>query len=359
MNRAESSFGASGAPETGRDTCADPGPQDPDRKMQLRVPNAVDRMRLDAFLASQTSEVSRGRIRQGIDSGLATVDGQRRKAAYRLSAGQLVSFVLPDPPADRPQPEPIPLELLYEDDSLVVINKPAGMVVHPAKGHWSGTLASALVHHFDRLSQLGGSTRPGIAHRLDRDTTGVILVAKTDAAHQHLAHQFQSRTVKKVYLAICVGNPDRDRDLIDQPIGKHRFHREKKAIRPGHASSREAQTFIEVAERFPGIALFRAFPKTGRTHQVRLHLQHIRCPVLCDKLYGGRAEWTAGQLRRHCCLRHLAGDLPDEHVLIRRQALHAERITIVHPTIDREMEFQAPVPDDMRQLLQLLREDSK
>jgi 23S rRNA pseudouridine1911/1915/1917 synthase len=230
------------------------------------------------------------------------------------------------------------------------------MVVHPAKGHWSGTLASALVHHFDQLSQVGGSTRPGIVHRLDRETTGVILVAKTDAAHRHLVAQFQARSVAKLYLAICLGNPDRDRDLIDQPIGQHRSHREKKAIRPDHASSRSAQTMLEVAERFPGIALMHAFPKTGRTHQVRLHLRHIRCPVLCDKLYGSQAEWTVGQLRHHCRLRQLARDLPDEQVLIRRQALHAERITIAHPTTGQEMQFRAPLPDDMRQLLQLLRQ---
>jgi 23S rRNA pseudouridine1911/1915/1917 synthase len=312
--------------------------------------------RLDVFLTANLPEASRVRIRRGIDAGDAKVSGVIRKASYRLSPGQQVEFLLPPPPAGGPEPEPIALSILYEDDALAVIDKPAGMVVHPAKGHWTGTLASALVHHFDQLSEHGGATRPGIVHRLDRDTSGVLVVAKTDMAHQRLAEQFKARTVRKVYLALIAGCPDRDRDLIDHAIGPHPSHREKMAIRADHPASRAAQTFYEVVERFPGISFVRAEPKTGRTHQIRLHLTSVHCPVLCDKLYGGRARITAGELRALCRAKHLAPDLPDGAVLLQRQALHAHSLSFAHPFSGEQLELTAPLPPDMQQLLFVLRQ---
>ncbi len=311
--------------------------------------------RLDAFLAARFPQASRVRIQRGVADGLAKVDGQNRKSSYKLRPEQSVEFQLPAPPAEGPQPEPIPLDLLYEDEILAVVNKPAGMIVHPAKGHWSGTMASALVHHFQELSQFGGPSRPGIVHRLDRDTSGAIVIAKTDEAHAHLAAQFQNRTVRKEYLAIVMGCPDRDRDLIDHPIGDHTSQRERKALRSGHTSSRDAQTFYEVEERFKGMALLRAFPKTGRTHQIRLHFTQIHCPVLCDKLYGGRSQLTAGELRTWCRNKSIAGDLADDAVLLERQALHAHRLCFAHPTSGEELEVTAPIPADMQELLLLLR----
>ncbi len=312
--------------------------------------------RLDAFLSAQLPQASRVRVRRGIDGGNAQVDGKVRKASYRLKAGQQVTFVLPPPPASGPEPEPIALSILYEDESIAVVDKPAGMVVHPARGHWSGTLASALVHHFQTLSELGGPTRPGIVHRLDRDTTGVIVVAKTDQAHSHLSEQFKARLVKKEYLALILGSPDRDRDWIDHPIGDHPSQREKKALRSGHTSSREAQTFYEVEERFGGISLIRAKPKTGRTHQIRLHLASIRCPVLCDKLYGGRSQMTVGELRGLYRDKRLAADLADDVVLIDRQALHAQRLSFSHPQSGETVHFEASLPDDITRLLEILRQ---
>ncbi len=312
--------------------------------------------RLDVFLTARLPEASRVRIRRGIDAGEAKVAGIVRKAAYRLKPGQQVEFKLPPPPADRPAPEPIELAILYEDDAIAVVDKSPGMVVHPAKGHWSGTLASALVYHFDQLSEHGGATRPGIVHRLDRDTSGVLVVAKTDQAHQRLAEQFKARAVRKEYLALVAGCPDRDRDLIDHPIGAHPSQREKKALRADHSTSRPAQTFYEVEERFPGTTLVRAFPKTGRTHQIRLHLTNIRCPVLCDKLYGGRSRLTVGELRSLCRLKHLAADLPDDAVLLDRQALHAHSLGFAHPLSGEQVEFTAPLPADMQGLLEILRQ---
>jgi 23S rRNA pseudouridine1911/1915/1917 synthase len=310
--------------------------------------------RLDAFLADALTGVSRSRVRRGIDLQHATVDGVAQRASYRVAAGERIEITVP-PAAEGPKAEPLALDVLFEDDAIVVINKPPGMVVHPAKGHWAGTLAGALVHRFDELSGVGGAARPGIVHRLDRDTSGVIVVAKTDAAHGALAAQFHDREVAKEYLAIVAGRPDRDADRVVAAIGPHPSHREKMALREDHPDSRAAETFFEVVERFPGFALVRAKPKTGRTHQIRLHLAHLRTPVLCDKLYGGRARITAGELRA-ITRRKCAVGAPDGATLLDRQALHAHRISFVHPLSGVPQEFAAPLPADMERMLLALRE---
>ncbi len=303
--------------------------------------------RLDAFLACHFPVYSRVHLRRVIAAGGATVDGRGGKPAYRLHAGQQVTIVLPDIPRQAPQPENIPLEILYEDEHVVAINKPPGMVVHPARGHWSGTLASALQFHFGpSLSAVGGLNRPGIVHRLDRDTSGVILVARTDQAHSALGKQFAARSIAKEYFAIVAGNPTRDRDLIDCPIGFHPQVREKMAIRRDDAGSRSAQTFYEVQERFDGFAAVKLLPKTGRTHQIRVHLNHIGCPVLCDRQYGGRAKITRGDIRRQA---------DDELILLDRQALHARRVAFIHPATGQCVEIEAPLPADMTAVLAELR----
>ena len=311
--------------------------------------------RLDAYLAAAIKSVSRARIRRAIDDGLATVDGVNQKASHRVALNERIELQVVAA-IEVPQPDPIPLDLLYEDEAIAVVNKPPGMVVHPAKGHWAGTLAGALVHRFNQLSGVGGLVRPGIVHRLDRDTSGAIVVAKTDAAHQSLARQFHDRTVKKEYLAIVAGRPDRDADRVIEPIGPHPTHREKMALRADHSESRPAETFLEVVERFPGFALMRAHPKTGRTHQVRLHLAHIRCPVLCDKQYGSRSRITIGELRAITRLKRLAVGLPDDAVLLTRQALHAYRLSFSHPTSGAAINVEAPLPADMTRMLACLRE---
>lgn len=333
-----------------------PGARLTEQQFRFEVPEDAAGARLDVFLTAQISGESRVRIRRGIDTGTTLVDGVAEKASFRVEAGQQIEFTLPPPPAVGPEPEPIPLDVLYEDEVIAAINKPPGMVVHPARGHWSGTLASALVHHFGQLSQHGGAIRPGIVHRLDRDTSGVIVIAKTDEAHRNLAEQFQNRTVEKEYLAIVMGSPDRDRDIIDFPIASHPSQREKMALIADHATSRPAQTFYQVEERMRGFALVRCFPKTGRTHQIRLHLTTIRCPVLCDKLYGGRGRLTIAELRAMTRVRDLAADLPEEHVVLSRQALHAHRLGFAHPITGEQMAFTAPLPDDLNRVLLLLRE---
>src|SRR5215472_13058923 len=291
--------------------CSDSPPQVPRPTIELLVGEAAVGQRLDLYLAQQFPTHSRVQLRRAINAASVEVNGSRAKAAHRLRLGETVRVTLPEIPREAPQPEDIPLQILFEDDWLAAIDKPAGMVVHPAKGHWAGTLTSALQFHFDRLSGAGGPSRPGIVHRLDRDTSGVLVVAKTDRAHFALADQFEERTVEKEYFAIVAGNPDRDRDVIDLPIGIHPYQREKMAVRRDHPTARPAQTFYEVIERFDGFAAVRVLPKTGRTHQIRVHLNAIGCPVLCDRHYGGRAQLTRGELR---------GDPSDTQIILERQA---------------------------------------
>jgi 23S rRNA pseudouridine1911/1915/1917 synthase len=286
-------------------------------------------------------------MRRVIMAGGVKVDGGGGKPAYRLKPDQVVSIRLPDLPRQSPRPENIPLEILFEDEDVVVVNKPPGMVVHPARGHWSGTLAGALQFRFGpTLSAAGGLNRPGIVHRLDRDTSGAILVARNDVAHAKLAKQFAARSIEKEYFALVSGSPPCDRDIIDCPIGFHPHVREKMAIRHEGGETRPAQTFYETLERFVGFSAVSAQPKTGRTHQIRVHLNHLGCPVLCDRQYGGRSQITRGEIRR---------DPTDELVLLDRQALHARRLRFLHPVTAEPLEVEAPLPADILAVLDELR----
>lgn len=316
--------------------------------LTLVVASTEEGQRLDLFLVRYVSTLSRAKLRRVIDSGGVQIDQEVvRKPSYRLRTDQQVSLVIPESPPVEPQAEDIPLEILFEDEHLAAINKPPGMVVHPSKGHWSGTLTAALAFHFSQLSQVGGPTRPGIVHRLDRDTSGVIVVAKNDRSHVGLAEQFQNRSTVKEYLAIVLGTPDRDRDLIDQPIGPHPYQREKMAIRGEHPRSRTAVSEYEVLERFRGFAAVKVTPKTGRTHQIRLHLTHIGHAVLCDKLYGGRSQISRGEI---------TGTSISDDLLLDRQALHACSLQIRHPVSGELHHFKAPLPTDIQSVLDLMRE---
>ncbi len=320
-------------------------PTDP-APIQLQVEPRDAGTRLDVFLAREFLSRSRVQLRRAITAGHVLVDGNRAKPAYRLNVGQKLSIELPELPREAPVPEPIDLNILFEDESLVAINKPPGMVVHPSRGHWGGTLTNALAYHFTHLSGVGGPTRPGIVHRLDRDTSGVIVVAKSDQVHAALASQWQARTIQKEYFAIVAGTVDRDRDTIDCPIGVHPRHREKMAVRVEHATSRAAHSFYEVARRFKGFSTVHVWPRTGRTHQIRVHLAHIGYPVLCDRLYGGRSRITLGELNGSA----------DGTVLLGRQALHAHRLALRHPVSNTPMEIVAPIPGDLRKTVDALQQ---
>jgi 23S rRNA pseudouridine1911/1915/1917 synthase len=320
-------------------------PKPCDEPIQLIVSPDEAGARFDSYLAIKFPSYSRVHLRRVINAAAAKINGKREKAAHRLQAGDRVTVILPELPRKRPQPENIPLSILYEDDSLLAVDKPPGMVVHPARGHWTGTLVSALEYHVRQLSTIGGPTRAGIVHRLDRDTSGVVLVAKNDQAHMHLSRQFEERRIEKEYFAIVAGRLDRDRDWIDEPIGLHPRHREKMAIRHDAPDSRAAQSFYEVVERFDGFAAVRVLPKTGRTHQIRVHLASVGAPILCDKQYGGRSEITLGEI---------AGT-SDSSVLLARQALHARRLTLTHPVTGERLTIESPLPDDLCKVLAALR----
>ncbi|HBE69067.1 MAG TPA: RluA family pseudouridine synthase [Planctomycetaceae bacterium] len=313
--------------------------------------------RLDAFLALQLDAYSRVFLRKVVQNRNATVDGEVVKPSFRVQAGQTVEVDLPPPPDDGPQPEDIPLDVLYEDDDFVAINKPPLMVVHPAKGNWKGTLASALAFRFQSLSDVGGPTRPGIVHRLDRDTSGVILVAKSNEMHLKLSNQFEQRTVEKEYFALTIGRLQLDRDVINQPIGPHPYQRDKMAIRGGHPQSRPAETWYEVQRRWGAITTVKVRPKTGRTHQIRVHLTHAGAPVLCDRLYAGHAEITRGELLRRQVQRMPTRE-EDAEILLNRQALHARRITLDHPRTGNRIQIEAPIPDDIQRVIDALEHES-
>ena len=319
--------------------------------------------RLDIFLVHHFPQYSRTMIRNAIMNGGVRITEEggfdsHGKPNFRLKPGQTIQFTPPEIPHNAPQPEDIPLDILYEDEFLAVINKPADMVVHPSRGHWDGTLVSALAFHFgNQLSNVRGSVRPGVVHRLDRDTTGAILIAKDDSIHGKLSMLFENRKIYKEYFAIVLGKPYLDRDMVDLPIGIHPKKRDKmRIVALDDPEAKPAQTFYEVEKRFDRWSTVRCFPKTGRTHQIRVHLAHIGYPVLCDSIYGGGNAITQEQIWGKMPF-SLSGENVDGTVLLRRQALHAYRLTFVHPVTEKPLEIVAPIPADMQAVLDCLEAD--
>ncbi len=290
-------------------------------------------VRLDRALAARFPGYSRSRLQRAVKEGHATVNGRPARAGRPLSAGDDVVVELATETRSYALPENIPLRILYEDARLAVIDKPPGFTVHPGAGERRGTLANALAYRYGELSSLQGPLRPGIVHRLDRDTSGVILVARDDEAHRILAAQFKERTVSKTYLAVVRGLPDFDADLISLPIARDVRQPERMAIR--HDVGRASETYYEVRERFHRHAFLEVHPRTGRTHQIRVHLAALGHSIVADRVYG-RAD------------RDLRG-------VIGRQALHAHRLALRHPETGEEMEFESPLPADMAGLLEFLR----
>lgn len=316
---------------------------------ELIVNRKTEGTRLDQYLVHAYPGYSRSVVQRVIDAGGVTVNSVVAKSSYKVRAGDHISITLPEATHELPVPEDIPLTLLYEDDCLAVINKPPDMVVHPAKGHWSGTLVNALQFRFAHLSSLNGDYRPGIVHRLDRDTSGAILVAKDEAAHRDLSMQFESRKIFKEYTAITAGVLDRDSDYIEERIAHHPHDRIKMIVTDEDDEGKDACSYYEVIERFRGYTLCRINPRTGRTHQIRVHLASVGCPVLADKVYGGRDSF------------HLSDIVPglaegtDEPLLL-RQALHASRIRFTHPRSRAVIDTQAPLPPDFVKTLAALRQ---
>ncbi|MCL2303850.1 MAG: RluA family pseudouridine synthase [Planctomycetaceae bacterium] len=317
--------------------------------------------RLDLFLAHHFPNYSRTHVRNAIVDGYVLIreaddpaQETHGKPSFRLKPGQIVAFEPPEVPREAPIPEEIPLDILFEDEDLLVVNKPPDMVVHPSRGHWSGTLVGALAFHFaGKLSTVRGPSRPGIVHRLDRDTSGAILVAKNDVIHAKLAALFEEKRIQKEYFAIVIGCPVLDRDMIDMPIGLHTKYREKMAIRRDDPDAKEAQTFYEVIKRYHGFSTIRAMPQTGRTHQIRIHMTYAGFPVLCDRLYGGRSLITVEELQGKKPIA-LTEDATEGTVILRRQALHAHRLSFTHPGTGKSLEITAPIPQDMQAVVEVL-----
>jgi 23S rRNA pseudouridine1911/1915/1917 synthase len=301
--------------------------------------------RLDFLLSSHLPDCSRSYVAELIREGAVRVCGSVRKAGYRVRAGDRIQGELPPPQVATCAAEAIALDVRYEDEALIVINKQPGLVVHPAPGHPGGTLVNALLHHCPPIEAIGGELRPGIVHRLDRDTSGTMVVAKTAAAMVHLARQFKSRQVKKEYLALVHGEPKEAAGVLALPIGRHPVDRKRMSTHS--RKSRAAETHWRILARYGPVTLLGVRIKTGRTHQIRVHCSAMNHPVVGDTVYGGRRT----------VLR--AGELPKEtggHLLpgIPRQMLHAWRLTICHPISLREMTFESPLAPDMEQLLAAL-----
>jgi 23S rRNA pseudouridine1911/1915/1917 synthase len=309
----------------------------------ITVPNDSDGIRLDRFLVSILAEQSRSQIQRLIKEGLVRVAGREAKSNQQVKAGQEISVEVAAPVDPIPLPEALPLPIIYQDRDLIVVDKPAGMVVHPAAGHASGTLVNALLHHVDDLSGIGGEKRPGIVHRLDRGTSGLMVVAKHDTAHEELARQFADREVEKEYIALTWGEVMAGR-RIDLPIGRDPSNRKKMAPASARVRrSREAVTRIVRAEHFGRVlTLARVAIHTGRTHQIRVHLSGIGHPIVGDALYGGVRRRVPGDVR---AVTHLD-----------RPFLHAARLAFTHPGEARRMEFTSELPDDLQRVLNDLRE---
>jgi 23S rRNA pseudouridine1911/1915/1917 synthase len=316
--------------------------------LSLRVGNNITIRRLDKYLGGRLSNFSRTMLQKLIVEQAVTINGKSAKPSTKITPGDTIDLILPPPPAKEFIPEDIPLNIIYEDDDMLVINKQANLIVHPARGYKKGTLINALAFHAKQLSKGSEDFRPGIVHRLDRNTTGVLVIAKNETAHWRLARQFETRKTKKYYLAIVHGTPEPDADCINKPLAVHPLIRERFAVLP--LIGKEAITFYEIIEKFRGYSLLKINIKTGRTHQIRVHMSYIKHPIIGDEMYGGRFVYP-WQLE----------DKPSQpqEPLISRPALHAWQIEITHPATNKQMIFEAPVPDDMRIILEELRKFRK
>lgn len=300
-------------------------------KRQVRVMESDAGKRIDKLLSEQLPDLTRSTIQNLMENGCITLNGRSVKKNTKAVVEDEILIELPEPQQVEIDPEDIPLDIVYEDADIVVVNKPRGMVVHPAPGNWNGTLVNALMYHCgDSLSGINGEIRPGIVHRIDKDTSGLLVVAKNDCAHQSLAEQIKTHSAGRRYYAVVYGVPREDTGTICAPIARHRTDRKKMAVVDG---GREAITHYEVLEHFQGYAYMTFLLETGRTHQIRVHMAHIGHPIIGDPLYGpAKDKWK-----------------------LNGQCLHAGALTLVHPTTGQQMTFQAPLPEYFTAVLQKLR----
>jgi 23S rRNA pseudouridine1911/1915/1917 synthase len=297
--------------------------------------------RLDAFLAKHVEGWSRARLQRLIDDQAVLVNGAASKSSHKLRVNDQIEVELTPALTTEFAPENIPIEIVFEDDDLIVVNKPAGMVVHPAAGNSSGTLANALAFHFQQLSKRGGEARPGIVHRLDKGTSGLLVVAKTESAHENLSDQFRAREVFKSYAALVHGQLEKRNGQIDQPIARDPRNRTRMAVVRG---GREALSLFRIREVFDRFTLLDVELKTGRTHQIRVHLAWLKHPVVGDEVYGGGRDKTVSDAR-------IRGGIAKLH----RQFLHSGQLGFLHPRTRAQLKFTAPLPVELQNLLDMIR----
>jgi 23S rRNA pseudouridine1911/1915/1917 synthase len=329
----------------------DPGRRVPEMpyEFEIVVPTGKKKERLDVFLTNHVENATRNKVQNAIKDGNVLIDGNTVRPSHLVAPGEVIHITLPKSPPQDVQPENIPMDILYEDDYLLVVNKPSGMVTHPAYANYSGTLVNALLYHCNHLSTLNDATRPGIVHRLDKNTSGLMVIAKTDAAHAHLAKQFARRTISREYQAIVWGRFREHTGVIETDLGRSKSDRKKMAV---VENGKKAITTYTVLEQFQYLCLLQLTLKTGRTHQIRVHLAHINHPVFGDPTYNGRRISEGPHTSREKTeIQKLLASLP-------RQALHAKTIGFVHPANKQVMEFNSDLPKDMALVLSTLRDSS-
>ncbi len=319
------------------------------RSCDITVPPGKIRERLDVFLTHHIENATRSKVQQAIKQGSITVNGKIVKTSYKISPGELIHVSIPKPIPPDVIPENIPLDIIFEDEHLLVVNKPAGMVTHPAFSNYTGTLVNALLFYCsNQLSTVNDPSRLGIVHRLDKDTSGLMVIAKDDVTHTHLAKQFARRTIKREYWAMVWGLFDKGKKsgLIEASLGRSKSDRKKFAV---NISGKSAATEYEVLEEFDYLSLIRLKLRTGRTHQIRVHLHHVGHPVFGDPTYGGRRiAWGSTDKKKK-------EDVQRFLKIITRQALHAKTLGFIHPVLKKEMVFDSEIPADMQDFLSLLK----
>ena len=321
------------------------GETDAREKLRIVVPPKQSKERLDVYLTHQVENATRNKVRQAIEAGLVLVNGRRVKPSHPVAPGEVLDITLSRPPRTEAVPENIPLDIVYEDDQLLIVNKASGMVTHPAYGNYTGTLVNALLHYCNALSSVNTPLRPGIVHRLDKETTGLMVVAKSDVAHQLLAKQFSKRTIDREYWAIVWGRFKERKGTIEASLGRSKRDRKKVTVT---TDGKHAVTEYEVLKEFEFLSLVRLKLKTGRTHQIRVHLAHIGHPVFGDPTYAGRTNTWGGLVGKK------AQEAANLLKLISRQALHAKTIGFVHPATKQDVKFDSELPADMLSVLKKL-----